>query len=123
MGQAAEIMGTVVSTDPAANTIVVRSADGRETVYRTTETTTIQQGGTAVRLQAVQPGTQVQVMADPTTTPAPAAGTTTIVYPVASGIVLMPTNAAPAPARAGGDTETERDVDVDIEEKHESDDD
>jgi hypothetical protein len=124
-----EVIGTVVSTDPVANTIVVRGPDGTQSVYRTVETTKIQQGGSVVQLRTLQPGTQVEIMADPTPPPAT---TGTVVYPVASGIVVTPGTTVPVPSaapppppppKASHDSESKSEREVKIKEKHEEDDD
>lgn len=127
----AEIVGTVVSTDPTANTVVVTTPDGRQMVYRTMETTTIRQGDTAVQLQNLQPGAKVQII----TQPAPPAATgTTVVHPVASGIIVtspatdttvVPVPSAQAPSvssppksdegRVKVDVPTDEDADVDVD--------
>jgi hypothetical protein len=111
-GQAAEVIGTIVSTDPVANQVVVKTADGRQMIFRTAETTRIQQGGTVVELQTIQPGTQVQVVAEPTTPPA--ATGTTVVYPLASGIVVR----QPASSGAKITTAPRKDVDEDVDIDH-----
>lgn len=113
----AETVGTIVSTDPTANTIVVRSADGTQTIYRTAETTKIQQDGSVVQLRTLQPGSQVQIVAEPA--PAPTV-TGTVVYPVASGIIVAPTTPPkPTVARDGKDVDHDRDVDVHIDDEQE----
>jgi hypothetical protein len=120
----AEIVGTLVSTDPTANTIVVKTPDGRQMVYRTSETTTIRQGDTAVQLSNVQPGTRVQIVTDAPATPPATAGQ--VVHPIASGIIVTPTSettVVPVPSaqpdvaapRAAGDTDVDIDVDHDVE--------
>jgi len=123
-----QVIGTVVSTDPAANTILVQGPDGTQSVYRTVETTRIQQGGSVVPLATLQPGTEVQVMSDPTPPPATAG---TVVYPVASGIIVTPGNTVPVPSatpptyppKASGDSETKTEREVKIKEKHKVEDD
>jgi hypothetical protein len=116
---AADVVGTIVSTDPSAQTVVVKTADGRDVVYRTVETTRIQQGGATVDLGSLPPGSRVQITS--TATPPPPAGSTTIVYPVASGIVVAPT-AAPKPSVAAPKADDD-DVDVDIDTDTDDDDD
>jgi hypothetical protein len=116
VAQSAEVVGTIVSTDPVANTVVVKTPDGRDVVYRTVETTRIRQGDTTVELKSVQPGSRVEIVTMPA--PQPAAGETTIVYPVASGIVIAPTeppkvSAPPHPSPKADDDE---DIDIDIDE-------
>jgi hypothetical protein len=121
-----EVIGTVVSTDPVGNTIMVRAPDGTQTLYRTLDTTRIEQGGSVVQLRTIQPGTQVQIVAEPAP---PTTTTGTVVYPVASGIVVAPTtpppNAAPPTysPKASGDSETKIEREVKIKEKHEHEDD
>jgi hypothetical protein len=124
-----EVIGTVVSTDPVANTIMVRTPDGTQTVYRTVETTKIQQGSSVVQLRTLQPGTQVEIMADPTTPPPATTGT--VVYPVASGIIVTPGSTVTVPSataptavpKASGDRDVDTEREVKIKEKHEEDDD
>jgi len=89
-GHAVIIYGTLISADPDASTIVVRTPEGEQTIYRVVKTTRIAQGDKVVALGNLTPGTQVQVIASP---PAPAAlGATEIVVPVADGIVVAPTS-------------------------------
>ena len=115
-GQSAEIVGTIVSTDPTTSTVVVSTPDGRQVVYRTVETTKIVQGDTAVELKSLQPGSRVQITTTPAPQPVP--GETTVVYPVASGIVIAPTeppkvSAPPHPEVPKADTKSDIDVDID----------
>jgi hypothetical protein len=120
-GQSAEVVGTIVSTDPTANTVIVSTPDGRQVVYRTVETTRIQQGDTTVELKSLQPGSRVQI----TTTPAPqqpVPGETTVVYPVASGIVIAPTEPPKVSAPPHPDV-PKSDIDVDIDRDVDDDDD
>ena len=112
-----QVVGTVVSTDPAANTVVVRSADGKQVVYRTGQTTTIHQGGSAIELRALQPGAQVQILADPS---APAVGGTTV-YPMATGIVVAP--ASPPKPVVERRSSHDHDVHEDLDDDHEVEDD
>jgi hypothetical protein len=109
-GQAAEVVGTIVSSDPAANVFVVKTADGRQMTFRTAETTRIQQGTTVVELQTIQPGTQVQVMSD-TVTPPTVTGT--VVYPLATGIVVRPPASSGAKLSTGPRQDVDDDVDID----------
>jgi hypothetical protein len=113
----AEVVGTIVSTDPAANTVVVQSEDGKQTIYRTSRTTRIEQGGDTIELRTLQPGTQVQIVAEPA--PGPVV-TGTVVHPVASGIIVAPT-APPKPTVARDGQNMDRDIDVDIDEEHDVD--
>ena len=111
VAQSAEVVGTVVSTDPTASTVVVKTPDGSDVVYRTVETTRIQQGDATVELKNVQPGSRVQIIATPP--PPQVAGETTVVYPVASGIVIGPATHPKATPKAADDDDTDIDVDID----------
>jgi hypothetical protein len=122
----AQVVGTVVSTDPTTSTIVVKTPDGRQTVYRTTETTTIRQGETTVQLGNVQTGTKVQILSEPAAAPSASAGQTTV-HPVASGIIITPgteTTVVPVPSAQQPDVAAPpKDTDVDVNVKTESEED
>jgi len=90
LAQAAEVVGTVVSTDPTASTVIVRTSDGRETIYHTTHTTRIEEGAGVVTLSDVDPGSQVRVLVDPTAA-TPDTATEVVVVPLQNGIVVAPT--------------------------------
>lgn len=96
--QAAEILGTIVSSDAGADTFVVRTQDGRIMTIRTGETTRIQRGDSVVETTTLIQGTPVQIVTTDVVT-----GETAVV-PTATRIVLVP--AAPA--------EDDDDVDIDI---------
>ena len=87
---AAEVVGTVVSTDPTASTVVVRTSDGKETIYRTTSATRIEQGSDVVTLSDVDPGSQVHVIVD-SSAATPDTAMEVVVVPVQNGIVVAPT--------------------------------
>lgn len=95
--QAAEILGTIVSSDAGADTFVVRTQDGRIMTIRTGETTRIQRGDSVVETTTLIQGTPVQIVTTDVVT-----GETAVV-PTATRIVLVP--AAPA---------EDDDVDIDI---------
>lgn len=122
---AAEVVGTIVSTDPTQRTVVVTTPDGQRVVYQTVETTRVQQGDAIVELKNLQPGSRVQIITDPTppvSAPVPGTGQPTIVYPVASGIVIAPTESPKDSVARPNDRKSDKDVDVDIDEEVEADD-
>jgi hypothetical protein len=89
------VYGTLISADPDASTIVVRTPEGGQTLYRVVQTTRIAQGDKVVELGSLAPGTQIQVIASPPTPAVP--GATEVVVPVADGILIAPTS----PPKAG----------------------
>ena len=94
---AAEIVGTVVSSDPDGRTVVVETPDGESLTIQTSETTRIERGDARAEAATLTRGTLVQVH----TAEAAAA------EPTATRIEIVP---------AQVDDEADDDVDVDIDE-------
>jgi hypothetical protein len=104
-GQAAEVMGTIVSNDPTGRTVVVRTADGQTLSIRTDEATRIEQGDALVETTTLMRGVPVQIVTTDVVT-----GETSVA-PLATRILVVPSK----PSVMEDDDDTDVDIDTDDE--------
>jgi hypothetical protein len=111
---AAEVIGTIVSADPSADMVVIKTPDGQQVGFRTVETTRILQGDSVVELKTLQPGTQVQILSEPATP----TQTGTVMVPLANRIIVAPSvvkERTVVKEKVDRDDDDDDDVDVDVD--------
>lgn len=112
-GQAAEMMGTVVSMDGARGTVQVRTPEGQLVTFHTDSTTSIQQGDTRVELTTLRPGAPVQIVATDVVTD------DAKLVPSATRILIVPAK----PTRIEEEHRVHQDDDTDVDTDTDTDDD